>query len=314
MIRQLSSRLIQLVMVAWVVSTLCFVLLHSLPGDPAMRIAAGRYGPDGMSAAAAEHVRQELGLNAPIWLQYVQSLSELLQGKLGFSLVTGESVLSAIEHELGHTLLLALCAWVLSLLMAIPIGLLSGWQAGSKTDQGLLAISVLLRSVPPFIIALFLMWLFSFYLGWLPAAGSGSLAHLVLPSLTLALGLAAISNRVLRNAVATVRQQSYFRFARYKGLSNALLLRNHTLRNASIPLVTYLAFQLIYLIEGVVVVESLFAYPGIGHALVHAIIDRDVPMLQGTVLVMSILFVLISAVSDLLITKINPLLGARHAQ
>jgi ABC-type dipeptide/oligopeptide/nickel transport system permease component len=313
MMRYLLSRLSQCIAVILFVATLCFALLHSLPGDPAMRIAAGRYGPDGMSAMAAEQVRQELGLDQPLLIQYGNSLLQLARFDLGYSLVTGERVSTAIQSQLGYTLLLGLSAWLLSLVIAIPLGAYSGWRRAGVFDRSSLVGSVLIRSVPPFIIALFMMWLFSYHLGWLPAAGFGSWQNLVLPSFTLALGLSAVSSRVIRNATVAVRQSSYFAFARYKGLPTRALLTNHTLRNAAIPVIAYLAVQFIYLVEGVVVVESLFAYPGIGHALVHAIIDRDVPMLQGSVMVMSLLFIALSALTDTLTRWLNPRQGEQYA-
>ncbi len=307
-------RLVQLVAVSLVVATLCFALLHTLPGDPAMRIAAGRYGPDGMSALAAEQVRNELGLDKALPVQYLASLGQLLTLDLGYSLVTGEAVSSALTSQLGHSVLLASCAWLLSLLLAIPLGVITGWRHGGIIDRTSLAGSVLLRCIPPFIIALFLMWLFGYQLGWFPVAGFGSVQHLVLPSLTLSLGLAAVSSRVIRNAVREVKTSSYFTFACYKGLPLSALLVSHTARNGTIPAIAYLSVQLVTLIEGVVVVESLFAYPGIGHALVHAIIDRDVPMLQGAVLVMSLLFIAISLLTDMASRWLNPLEGREHGE
>lgn len=307
-------RLGQLVAVVLLVATLCFALLHSLPGDPAMRIAAGRYGPDGMSALAAEQVRAELGLDQPLLLQYLASLGRLLQLDLGYSLVTGEAVSQALAHQLGHSLLLAGCAWLLSLVLAIPLGVMTGWRHGGIGDRGVLLGAVLLRCVPPFIVALGLMWLFGYQLGWLPVAGFGSAAHLVLPALTLALGLAAVSARVIRNAIVGVKNSSYLHYARYRGLAWPAQLFCHTGRNAAIPVIAFLSVQLATLIEGVVVVESLFAYPGIGHALVHAIIDRDVPMLQGGVLALSLLFVVLSLLTDMASRWLNPLEGMRHGQ
>jgi peptide/nickel transport system permease protein len=153
------------------------------------------------------------------------------------------------------------------------------------------------------------MLVFSRQLGWLPPAGFGSPREILLPALTLALGLAAMSSRVTRNAVAAVARAPYFAFARYKGLPEPIVVTRHGLRNAAIPVVSYLGLQAIYLIEGVVVVESLFAYPGIGHALVHAIVERDVPMVQGTALMMGLMFVAIGAIVDGLTLWLDPRVG-----
>jgi peptide/nickel transport system permease protein len=156
------------------------------------------------------------------------------------------------------------------------------------------------------------MLIFSIWLGWLPPAGFGSWRELLLPALTLALGLAAVSSRVTRNAIAAVAKAPYFAFARHKGLPEAVAVRRHGLRNAAIPVVSYLSLQAIYLVEGVVVVESIIAYPGIGHALVLAIIERDIPMVQGTALVMGLMFVVITAAADAASAWLDPRL--RSAQ
>ncbi|WP_037403102.1 ABC transporter permease, partial [Sinorhizobium fredii] len=162
------------------------------------------------------------------------------------------------------------------------------------------------RAIPPFVLGLILMLVFSKQLGWLPPAGFGSPREMLLPALTLAFGLAAMSSRITRNSVAAVAKAPYFAFARYKGLPEAVVVGRHGLRNAAIPVVSYLGLQAVYLVEGVVVVESLFAYPGIGHALVHAVVERDIPMVQGTALVMGLMFVVIAAIVDLLTHWLDP--------
>lgn len=169
-----------------------------------------------------------------------------------------------------------------------------------------LIISTLLRSVPAFIIAIGLISLFSATLRWLPAGGYGKWQHFVLPALTLALGLSAVSVRITQEAMLQVKQSEFYQFAQLKGLSAWQTFRRHGIRNIAIPVIAYHAVQLIYLIEGVVIVESLFAWPGSGHALVHAIIARDVPMIQGTALVMGGLFVLLNMAADLLSAWIDP--------
>lgn len=304
----LLGRALQAVLVSLLVGSLCFALMHSLPGDPAMRIAAGRYGPDAMSLQAAEAVRQELGLEQPLLQQYGRALWQLAQFDLGHSLVTGRPILEELQVQLGHSLWLALASLLLSLL-GIPLGIVAGARAGGWLDRGSQALAIGVRALPPFVLGLLLMWLFSIQLGWLPPAGFGSWQHLLLPALTLALGLAALSCRVSRDAMAEVQQSAYFTFARHKGLRGLTLIQRHGLRNAAIPVVAYLGVQAVYLIEGVVVVESIFAYPGIGHAMVHAIIARDVPMVQGTVLTLGLLFVLINLLIDAACRWIDPRQG-----
>ncbi|WP_298961859.1 ABC transporter permease [uncultured Methylobacterium sp.] len=310
MTRLLLGRLVQAVLVALVVGGLCFALVRVLPGDAAFRIAADRYGPDALTGQAAEAVRQELGLDRPWPELLLRWFGELAKGHLGNSLVSGEPVSEELASQLGPSLWLAACALVLSLLIGLPLGLVSGLRAGSGLDRLALIGAVALRALPPFVLGLVLMLVFSIRLEWLPPAGYGTWREMALPSLTLALGLAAVSSRVARDAVAEVGATTYYRFARLKGLPERAVLVRHGLRNAAIPVVTYLGLQAVYLIEGVVVVESLFAYPGIGHALVHAVIARDVPMVQGAALVMGLMFVLLNLGVDLLCRLLDPRLGA----
>ncbi|MGF7158769.1 ABC-type dipeptide/oligopeptide/nickel transport system permease component [Rhodoligotrophos appendicifer] len=173
-------------------------------------------------------------------------------------------------------------------------------------DRGLLLVSTGIRALPHFVVGLLLIILFAAHLGLLPAAGHGRQEHMILPALTLALGLASVSSRVARDAMVGVAGSAYYSFGRTKGLSEAQMFRRHGLRNVSVPIVTYLGIQFVYLVEGVVVVETLFAWPGIGHALVHAIFARDVPMIQGTALVMGLMFVTLNALIDLACYWLDP--------
>ena len=306
MLNILAKRLIQLFLVIWSVGTLTFVLTRLLPGDMAYRIAASRYGYDQTDSAAAALVQAELGLDLPWWRSYVSWLTDLLQLNLGKSLVSGESVWALIGHQFGHTFALALVALLLAFLIGPPLGLLAAMKPQGLFDRFTLIFSTLLRSFPAFIIGIALITLFSVQLKWLPAAGYGELRHFFLPALTLALGLSAVSIRVSRNAMVAVATSEYYQFSRLKGLNKTLRFVRHGLRNVAIPILAYHSVQLIYLIEGVVIVESLFAWPGSGHALVHAVIARDVPMIQGTALIMGAIFVLLHMAVDMLNRLIDP--------
>jgi ABC transporter permease protein len=302
----LAKRLMQLLLVIWSVGTLTFVLTRLLPGDMAYRIAASRYGYDQTDSAAAALVQAELGLDLPWWRSYASWLTDLLQLNLGKSLVSGESVWALIGHQFGHTLALALVALLLAFLIGPPLGLVAAMKPQGLFDRFTLIFSTLLRSFPAFIIGIALITLFSVQLKWLPAAGYGELQHFFLPALTLALGLSAVSIRVSRNAMVAVATSEYYQFSRLKGLNKTLRFVRHGLRNVAIPILAYHSVQLIYLIEGVVIVESLFAWPGSGHALVHAVIARDVPMIQGTALIMGAIFVLLNMAVDMLNRLIDP--------
>ncbi len=306
----LASRLVQAVMVAVLIGTATFAMMRSLPGDAAWRIAAGRYGYDNVDAAAADAVREELGLGGPALPALMQWLGDLMRLDFGNSLVTGQPVIEEIAHQLGASAALALSAVVLSLLIGPPLGILAGLRAGGALDRALLVVSTGLKAVPQFLMALVLIVVLAVQLRWLPAAGHGELRHFILPSLTLALGLAAVNARIARGAMARIADMPFWRFAQWKGLSERETLMRHGLRNVSVPLITYLGLQFVTLVEGVIVVESVFGWPGIGHALVHAIFSRDVPMVQGTALVLGLGFVLVNAVIDLAVRRIDPRVAA----
>jgi ABC-type dipeptide/oligopeptide/nickel transport system permease component len=244
----LLARFAQAGLVALVVGALCFALMRVLPGDAAMRIAAGRYGPDARIAEAADKVRLELGLDRPWPVQFLDWLGSLVRFDLGHSLVTGAPVVDELKVQLGASVWLAAAALLLSLMIGPAIGVFSGLRPHGWTDGLGLVGSVILRSLPPFVLGLVLMLVFAIWLGWLPPAGFGTWRDLVLPALTLALGLAAVSSRVTRDAIATVAKAPYFVFARHKGLPEAAVVRRHGLRNAAIPVVSYLGLQAIYLV------------------------------------------------------------------
>ena len=301
----LLKRLLQLVAVSWGVGTLTFILMRSLPGDMAYRIAASRYGMDAVDNRAADLVRVELGLDQSAWTAYWQWFTDLLSWNLGTSLVSGTPVTEQLWHMLGHSVVLALAGIVLSILVAVPLGLASALKGG-WLDRQLLGISTTLRAVPVFVIGLLAVIMFALEWNLLPVAGFGTPAHLVLPALTLALSLAAISNRVVHTEAKRVFGSSFFEFARMKGLSPRQAFMRHGARNIAVPVVAFLGIQLITVIEGVVMIESLFSWPGIGHGLAHAIFARDIPLIQGAALMMGILFVVMNTLVDIACHYLDP--------
>ncbi len=303
--RVLAGRLAQAVMVALLVGIASFAIVEMLPGDQAFRIAAARYGEDMASARAAETVRAELGLDRPwparlaVWLGQIATLD------LGVSLVSGEDVIEELSLQLGATVGLSLLALGLSALIGVPLGIAMAMRGGALDAAGLV-VAAALRATPAYLIGLGLMLLIAVQWGLLPAAGYDNAAAWPLPAATLAIGLAAMSMRVTREAAARVLARADTHFARTKGLAEGAVLRRHVLRNAAVPVVAYMGVQLVWLVEGVVVVESLFAWPGIGHALVHAVVARDVPMIQGTALAMGLIFVALNAAVDALCLALDP--------
>lgn len=302
----LAARGLQAVIVAVIVGIVSFAMMQALPGDAAYRIAAGRYGYDMMDAAAAEAVRAELGLDRPAIVQLWSWLGTLAQFDLGVSAVYGTPVADEIATQLGYSMLLAAGAVVVSLLVALPLGIAAGLNPGGALDRVTLGLSIFVRAIPAFALGVVLVLVFAVQLKLFPVAGFKGFANLVLPSVTLGLGLAAVSNRVVRDAVADAMSADWRLFARTKGLSARRTLGRHVLRNAALPVVTYVGVQLAYLIEGVVIVETVFAWPGIGHALVHAIFGRDITMVQGTALVLGLTYVALNLCVDLACRGIDP--------
>lgn len=302
----LARRAAQALGVAVVVTLACFATVQSLPGDIAFRIAAGRYGYDRVSAESAEAVRRTLGLDEPALAQLGRWFLDLAQLDFGHSLISGASVLGEVGHALTGSLQLAAVSLLLALALGSVLGTAAARRPGGAFDRltdGWVALS---RSVSPFLLGLALILVFSVHLGWLPAAGHGERTSVLLPAATLAAGLSGPFARVTRDAVVQVRSAPHVRFARSRGLRDRAVTLRHVLRNAGTPVVAYVGVQALVLIEGVIVVESLFAWPGLGHLLVHAVFWRDIPVLQGTALALALLVVTLSALVDLAALALDP--------
>ena len=302
----MKSLLIRMLGVALLVGLLSFALLQSLPGDAAYRIAAGRYGYDMVNSAAAEAVRHEIGLDRPVWQQLLAWLADVAQGNFGVSLVSGEPVLAALSHQWRHTVALSLLAWGLALLLGVGLGGAVALLQRPALNRLAGNLALGLRAVPAFVLALLLTTLFAVQWDWLPVAGHGDASYYVLPALTMALALAPGLAQTSRHSLAQVLASPYVQFARTKGLPARWVTLRLVLRNAAVPVAAYAGTQLVLLVEGMVVVETFFAWPGIGHALVHAIVARDVPMVQGTALAMGLLFVVLNTAVDALCNWLDP--------
>lgn len=311
--RLLSRLLLQAVFVLLAVGTLCFVMAESLPGDSAYRIAAGRYGYDVVNTEIAESVRAELGLDRPALVRWAGWLAQMAQGDLGRSVVLGDTVVSLLAVQLGHTLWLSLVAWALALLLGLSLGLWTALRPDGWLRHAIDQLNTVLRASPSFLIGVVLSTLLAVELGWLPVAGHEEADHVVLPALTLALALCPGFTQVVRNAAIRRLRSDAFEFAQVKGLPLRVALWRHALPQTLLATLAYAGVQLVLLVEGMVVVETLFAWPGIGHALVHAVIARDVPMVQGTAVTMALLFVLLNSAVDLLLHGLDPHLADAQA-
>lgn len=309
----LGPRLTQAALTAWLLASLCFAFVHALPGDTALRIAAARVGDDRVTAEFADRIRREEGLDRPLLQQYGTWLRRIATGDLGHSLVTRKPVWQEIAYHGRFTLGLGALGWLLSYLIALPLGIACGFRPGGWLDRITNGAAVALAAMPSFLVGIGLISVFALSLRWLPPAGFRTAGHMVLPALTLALGLAAFSVRIIRNAVVEVRSAFYMTFAQIRGRSAGQAFAHHGVRNAAIPVATFAALQFAYLVDGFVVVETLFAYPGLGELLVKALVARDVPVIMGAGLVIGLLYAAVNLSADLACVALDPRHDARRA-
>ena len=283
------------------VSIAVFLVLHLIPGDPA-RMAAG---PDA-TEADIEQIRMNYGLDRPIVAQYGIYLVKLVQGDLGESFQTLAPVTDGIARTFPATLELAVAGMLIATLIGVPLGVFSALHPRGALDRLVTSIAVLGISMPGFFLGLILMIVFASTLGWLPPTGRGTWAHLVLPSLTLGLPYVATFARLTRSTMLDVLSEDFIRTGRAKGLSWWRVTRRHAMRNASIPIVTVLGLDFGRLLGGAVIVETVFAWPGMGRYMVDAIMVRDIYVVQGTILTFAISVVVINLIVDVIYGIIDP--------
>jgi peptide/nickel transport system permease protein len=294
MLRYVARRLLVSVPTVLGVASLVFLIIHATPGDPVEAMLG-----ESASPAARSDLRQHLGLDRPLLEQYFSFLAGLAHGDLGRSVRSGEPVLGVVMHHLPMTAALAGAALTLAVTLAIPLGLLAAARVGGFVDRACLVLSLLGASLPNFWLGPMLVLWFSLGLGWLPVSGSDSVAHLVLPSVTLGLSLAGILTRMTRSTVAEILRDDFIRTARATGASEPRILARHALRNALTPLITIVGLQGGALLAGSVITETLFAWPGVGRLTIDAIRMRDYPLVQGCVLAIALSYVLMNLATDI---------------
>ncbi|MCB9513290.1 MAG: ABC transporter permease [Candidatus Krumholzibacteriia bacterium] len=301
--RFLLRRLLALVPVLLGVTLLSFLLLYVVPGDPVQAVAGERYDD-----AVLDALRAELHLDDPLPLRYGRFLLDLARGDLGVSYVTREPVRDAIFATFPHTLRLALSAMLVAVVLGVGLGLAAALKPGSLLDRAAMVFASLGISVPVFWLGMVLILAFSIRLRWLPPSGygGGDLAHLVMPSLTLGLASAALVARMTRASLLEVMGQDYIRTARAKGLKPSRILLVHGLRNALLPVVTVVGNDFGSYLSGSVLTERIFAWPGLGRYTLDAVAKRDLPAIQGAILVMALAFVLVNLLVDLSYAWIDP--------
>lgn len=276
-------------------------MIHMVPGDPVQRMLGERATPEAVAA-----LRHGLGLDLPLHLQLARFFLHLGHGDLGRSLLTGIPVARELLQRYRVTMQLAIYALLIETVLGVTAGILAAVRRGSALDYLTTSVAVLGMSLPSFWLALALMWLFGFLLGWFPISGYGGPYHLVLPAFTLGILSAAYIARVTRSSLLEVLGQDYVRTARSKGLSERAVLYRHALKNVLIPVVTMVGLDLGYLLGGAIVTETVFALPGVGSYVVQGILTRDFPVVQGGVLVVAATFVLVNLVVDLLYGALDP--------
>ena len=295
-------RLLSTALVLWAVVTLTFFAIRLLPGDPVtVLISQG-----GGSADDIADLREKLGLDEPLPIQYLRFLTDLGRGDLGTSLVSRRPVSTAIAEQLPHTLALASSATFVSVVVGILLGVLAATHEGSWIDQLCITMAVLGVSVPILLSGLLFILLFSLVLGWLPATGQGTWRHLVMPSLVLSLASLGTIARLVRTQMLEVLPKDYVTVARAKGLQERVIFWRHALRNALIPVVTIIGLQFGALLGGTVVTESLFSRRGLGRLVVDAISWKDYPLVQGVVILGAAIYVIVNLMVDLSYGLLDP--------
>ena len=292
-----------------IVAIFVFALLRLTPGDPAAIIAGNAATADDVA-----NIRVRLGLDQPIVTQFFVWIANMARGDFGESFFFKRTVASLVGDRIEPTLMLSLTTIVLSVVIAVPLGVIAAYRQGTWIDRIVMGFSVLGFSVPVFVIGYVLIYIFAIELNWLPVQGyqplregvAGTLQRLVLPSLTLSVIYIALIARITRTSVLEVLGEDYIRTARAKGLPDRVVLMRHALRNASVPIVTVIGIGIALLIGGVVVTESVFSIPGLGRLTVDAVLARDYPTVQAVILLFSFVYVLINLLVDVSYTALDP--------
>jgi ABC-type dipeptide/oligopeptide/nickel transport system permease component len=301
MIRFLIRRLLLTIPVLLGAATLVFALIHLVPGDPVQAMLGETASP-----ADVAELRSRLGLDRPLHVQYVDFLRGAVTGDLGTSLRTSQPVVSAIVERLPATLELAAAAMIVAIAIAIPLGIIAAVRAGTPVDHAATTAALIGISVPGFWLGPLLAIVFSVSLGWLPVSGRGTLAHLILPAITLGAPLAAILARMTRASVIEELRELYVLAARARGVSKARAVLRHAFRNSLIPIVTVVGLQFGAVLTGAVITETIFAWPGVGRLLIQSITFRDYPLVQGCILFIAVTYVSVNLLIDLAYGWLDP--------
>ncbi len=305
----IGRRLLLIIPTILVVAIFTFGLLQITPGDPAALLAG-----EEETAEDIEKIRRSLGLDKPVSQQFVEWIGKLARGDLGTSIRSGKPVTGIIIGRLEPTIALTILTEIVAISVAIPLGVLAAWKSNTWIDRTVMGFSVLGFSIPVFWLGFLLIWVFALTLQWLPAGGYERIFNgfwpfaerMILPTVSAALVIMALVARITRASVIEVLQEDYVRTARAKGLGERLVLWRHTLKNASLPIVTIIGLGFAALLTGVVVVEVVFAVPGLGRLLQDAIKARDYPIIQGLIIFLSAIYILVNLAVDVIYAYLDP--------
>ncbi|MEM1953266.1 MAG: ABC transporter permease [Candidatus Caldarchaeum sp.] len=303
MIKYVVKRLLLAAPVFVGVSVIVFVIMASTPGDPVL-VRAG-FDPN-ISQEKLDQIRRELGLDQPIYVQYFRFINKVMQGDLGNNIRTGRPVLQDISEAFPRTLTLAITSILFAVAIGIPAGIISAKKHNTVVDNGVSVLSLLAASMPNFWLGLSLILVFSYGLRLTPISGHGTLLHLLLPSIALGTALAGTITRFTRSNMLEILRQDFIRTAKAKGLKEMVITLRHALKNVLIPIITVIGLQFGSLLAGAFFIEAVFAYPGIGWLAVQAILQKNYTVVQGVILVVSVSFVVINMVVDLIYAYIDP--------
>lgn len=301
MLRYIATRLLYTVPVLWLVVSVVFLLIHLVPGDPIQQMLG-----EGAASTDIQAARHAYGLDVPLGRQYLNYWKGVLRLDLGRSVRFDQPVGRVIAQRYPQTLLLTVAAMFVALLLSVPAGVRSARRRNRWDDRVLSFVSLLGLSFPNFALGPILILVFAIYLGLLPVSGSGTLAHLVLPAITLGGALAAILTRMVRTSMLEELGQDYIRTARAKGLSENVVVYKHALRNALVPVLTVAGLQFGALLAGAIVTETIFSWPGIGRLTIQAIGGRDYYLVQGCILTIGLTYVAVNFLTDVLYSLVNP--------
>jgi peptide/nickel transport system permease protein len=309
MLSYIVRRLLAMIPVVAIVAVVVFSILHFAPGDPAA-IIAGNQG----TVEQIEAIRAKLGLDRPFYEQFLMWGGQMLRGDLGVSIFSNRPVTSLLAQRVEPTVALAVSTTLVTVLLAVPLGVAAAWKSGTWIDRGIMSFAVFGFSFPVFVVGYLLISVLSVWMGWLPVQGYRPISegfwpflrHLILPSMALGVSFMALIARITRASVLEVLSQEHIRTARSKGLSTRRLLFAHALPNAAVPIATVIGMGVATLLGGVVVTESVFSSPGIGRLVVDAILARDYPIIQGVLIIFSVVYILLNLAIDLLYGLLDP--------